>query len=57
MSDKAPKALSGIGADTFPMLRRLFAEHGRRHLPSYLSAMALLGVGAAIVMTRRAAAR
>ena len=33
--------------ETYDMLRRLYREHGRRHIGSYLLAMALLGVGAA----------
>ncbi|HEY8579170.1 MAG TPA: ABC transporter ATP-binding protein, partial [Beijerinckiaceae bacterium] len=33
--------------DTAAMLRRLFLEHGRRHVGSYLLAMALMAVGAA----------
>lgn len=33
--------------ETYDMLRRLYREHGRKHIGSYLLAMALLGVGAA----------
>ncbi len=34
-------------ASAFGLLRRIFAEHGRQHVPVYLAAAVLLGVGAA----------
>lgn len=44
MSD-AP-TLSADHAGTIPLLRRLFAEHGRQHLKSYIGAGCLMAVGA-----------
>ena len=34
-------------ASTFALLRRLFVEHGKKHVPSYAAALVLMGVGAA----------
>ena len=42
---KTPAAAFSDG--TISMLRRLFAEHGRRHVGSYLLAFVMMGVGAA----------
>lgn len=47
MIRKEPKPRVPINRDTFDMLRRLYHEHGRKHIGSYLLAMALLGAGAA----------
>ncbi|MDO9440795.1 MAG: ABC transporter ATP-binding protein [Beijerinckiaceae bacterium] len=37
---------SAANAGTIPLLRRLFAEHGRQHLRSYIGAGCLMAVGA-----------
>ena len=48
MSEKAKVSSPAlVGADTYQMLRRLFREHGRRHLGSYGLALVLLAAGAA----------
>jgi ATP-binding cassette subfamily B protein len=48
MSEKAKVSSPAlVGADTYQMLRRLFREHGRRHLRSYALALVLLAAGAA----------
>ena len=36
---------------TYALLRRLFSEHGRKHVPSYLAAIVLMAVGAAATST------
>ncbi len=45
MTDPKPK--KPWNRETADMVRRLFHDHGRKHLRSYILAMALLGVGAA----------
>ena len=42
----APKSPSLPGG-TISMLRRLFREHGRKHIPFYILAFAMMGVGSA----------
>jgi ATP-binding cassette subfamily B protein len=48
MNFKQPKPRQPIWtAETYAMIRRLYREHGRQHLGSYILALVLLGVGAA----------
>ena len=42
----APKP-PGLPTGTISMLRRLFREHGRKHIPFYILAFAMMGVGSA----------
>ena len=46
----APKA-PGLPGGTISMLRRLFREHGRKHIPFYLLAFAMMAVGSAATAT------
>jgi len=36
-----------IHSDTYPMLRRIFLDHGRQHIKAYILAAVLLAIGAA----------
>jgi subfamily B ATP-binding cassette protein MsbA len=47
MIETESKARRPWDRETYDMLRRLYREHGRKHIGSYILAMILLGVGAA----------
>ena len=46
MSDSRPVAQTGEQAGAISLLRRIFAEHGRRHILAYVGAAVFMALGA-----------